>query len=88
MSFLSEQAEQEIIDRVVGAVFKALEVSTENQMRNERFLQPKQAAVYADVSVQTLNKWVLEMGLPQAKIGGVVLYDIKDLDEFVAKYKV
>lgn len=88
MSFLSEQAEQEIIDRVVGAVFRALEVSAENQMRNERFLQPKQAAVYADVSVQTLNKWVLEMGLPQAKIGGVVLYDIKDLDEFVAKYKV
>ena len=88
MSFLSEQAEQEIIDRVVGAVFKALEVSTENQIRNERFLQPKQAAVYADVSVQTLNKWVLEMGLPQAKIGGVVLYDVKDLDEFVAKHKV
>ena len=87
MSFLSEQAEQEIIDRVVGAVFKALEVSTENQIRNERFLQPKQAAVYADVSVQTLNKWVLEMGLPQAKIGGVVLYDVKDLDEFVAKHK-
>lgn len=88
MTFLSERAEQEIINKVVDAVFKALEVSAENQIRNERFLQPKQAAVYADVSVQTLNKWVLEFGLPQAKIGGVVLYDTTDLDEFIAKYKI
>lgn len=88
MTLLSEQAEQEIIDRVVHAVFKALEVSTENKISNERFLQPKNAAIYVNVSIQTLNKWVLELGLPQAKIGGVVLYDTKDLDEFITKYKV
>lgn len=88
MNFLSEQAEQEIVNKVVDAVLKALAVSTEKKIRNERFLQPKQAAVYADVSVQTLNKWVLEMNLPQAKVGGVVLYDINDLDEFIAKYKI
>lgn len=88
MNFLSEQAEQEIVNKVVEAVFKALEVNAENQTRNERFLQPKQAAIYANVSVQTLNKWVLEMSLPQAKVGGIVLYDVNDLDEFIAKYKI
>lgn len=88
MNFLSEQAEQEIVNKVVEVVFNALEVSTENKIRNERFLQPKQASIYADVSVQTLNKWVMEMGLPQAKVGGVILYDIKDLDEFITKHKI
>lgn len=73
MTFLSERVEQEIINKVVDAVFEALEVSTENQIHNERLLQPKQAAIYADVSVQTLNKWVIGFGLSQAKIGGVVL---------------
>lgn len=88
MTFLSERAEQEIINRVVDAVFKALEVNAENIVRNERYLQPKQAVKYADVSIATLNKWVMEFGLPQAKIGGVVLYDTTDLDEFIAKYKI
>lgn len=88
MSFLSESAEQEIVDRVVDAVFKALETNQESTSEKQRYLQPKQAVIYADVSVQTLNKWVLEMGLPQAKVGGVVLCDTKDLDEFIAKYKI
>lgn len=88
MSFLSESAEQEIVDRVVDAVFKALEINEESTSEKQRYLQPKQAVIYANVSVQTLNKWVLEMGLPQAKVGGVVLYDTNDLDEFIAKYKV
>lgn len=88
MTFLSERAEQEIVDKVVGAVFKALEANEEGTSEKQRYLQPKQAIVYADVSVQTLNKWVIEMGLPQAKVGGIVLYDIKDLDEFIAKYKI
>lgn len=88
MTFLSQRAEQEIIKKVVDAVFRALEVSTENQIRNERILQPKEAAVHADVSVLTLNKWIIEFGLSQAKIGGVVLYDTTDLDEFIAKYKI
>lgn len=88
MKLLSENAEREIINAVVESVLNALETTKQSTASNERYLQPKQAAIYADVSVQTLNKWVLEFGLPQAKIGGVVLYDTKDLDEFIAKYKL
>lgn len=88
MKLLSENAEREIINAVVESVMSALETTKQSSLNNERYLQPKQAAIYADVSIQTLNKWVLEYGLPQAKIGGVVLYDTKDLDEFVAKHKV
>lgn len=88
MKLLSENAEREIINAVVESVMSALETTKQSSMSHERYLQPKQAAAYSDVSVQTLNKWVLEYGLPQAKIGGVVLYDTKDLDAFIAKYKV
>lgn len=88
MSFLSEKAEQEIINQVVGAVFKALEVSATKEPVIQRYLQTQQAIQYCDVSKQTLQRWVEERGLPQAKIGGVILYDIQDLDEFIAKHKI
>lgn len=88
MSFLSEKAEQEIINQVVGAVFKALEVSATKEPVIQRYLQTQQAIQYCDVSKQTLQRWVDEFGLPQAKVGGVMLYDVNDLDEFIAKYKI
>jgi len=88
MNLLSDRAEQEIIDKVAEVVFKAFEVKIESNKRNERYLQSKQAAVYEDISVATLNRWVSKRRLPQAKIGGVVLYDTKDIDEFISKYKI
>lgn len=88
MTFLSERAEQEIVDKVVDVVFRALEVSIGQPEQPGRFLQTKQATKYCDVSKQTLQRWVEERGLPQAKVGGIILYDINDLDEFIAKYTI
>lgn len=88
MTFLSEGAEREIIDRVVEAVFNALDTYAESDSNSSRFLQTNQATEYCNVSRQTLQRWVEERGLPQAKIGGVILYDIQDLDEFIAKHKI
>lgn len=88
MSFLSESAEREIINQVTSAVLKALEVNEENKNTNSRFLQTNQAAEYCDISRRTLIRWVENFGLPQSKVGGIILYDIKDLDEFIARHKV
>lgn len=88
MTFLSEGAEREIIDKVVEAVFSALDTYTESNDNSLRFLQTNQATEYCNISRQTLQRWVEERGLPQAKIGGVILYDIQDLDEFIAKHKI
>lgn len=88
MTFLSEGAEREIIDRVVEAVFSALDTYAESNDNSSRFLQTNQATEYCNVSRQTLQRWVEERGLPQAKIGGVILYDVQDLDEFIAKHKI
>lgn len=88
MNLLSKDAEQQIINMVADALFRALEVNAESNTNSSRFLQAKQAAEYCDVSRQTLQRWVEERGLSQAKIGGVVLYDAQDLDKFIAKYKI
>lgn len=88
MTFLSEGAEREIIDKVVEAVFSALDTCAESDSNSSRFLQTNQATEYCNVSRQTLQRWVEERGLPQAKIGGVILYDIQDLNEFIAKHKI
>lgn len=88
MSILSERAEQEIINQVTSAVLKALDAKEESKNSNSRFLQTNQAMEYCNISRQTLYRWVNEHGLTQAKVGGIILYDIKDLDEFIARHKI
>ena len=87
MNFLSPRAEQEIVNKVADVLIKTLEVNS-NSQTERRFLQPKEATVYAGVSRSTLTRWVEGLGLPQAKVGGIVLYDVNDLDEFIIKYKI
>lgn len=63
-------------------IIKAIE-QTQN-----RYKTPKQTMEYLNISRTTLWKWVNEDGLPQITKGGITLYDRKDIDEFLEKYKV
>lgn len=59
----------------------------ENGISKKRYLKQQEAIRYTGIgSVSTLNKWE-RLGLPRIKINGVVLYDKKDLDAFILKFK-
>lgn len=75
---VQEEMAQSIIDLIDGAVEKKLAL--------RGTLQPKNAADYADVSIDTLFRWEA-LGLNYSKINSIKLYSIKDLDDFIAKYK-
>ncbi|WP_373804499.1 DNA-binding protein [Jeotgalibaca porci] len=55
-----------------------------------RYLNQKQACSYANVSPGTLNDWVKSKGLKVILLeeNSNPKYDIKDIDEFMKKYKV
>ena len=53
-----------------------------------RYLNQKQACIYANTSAKTINRWKT-LGLRLIFIEGdeYPKYDIKDIDEFMAKHK-
>lgn len=53
-----------------------------------RYLNQKQACIYANTSPKTINEWKV-LGLRLIFVEGEVhpKYDIKDIDEFLEKYK-
>lgn len=55
-----------------------------------RYLKPRNAAAYLDLSDRTLEEWRTKGGGPPfVKLSGkIVLYDIHDLDAWVASLKV
>lgn len=50
--------------------------------------RPREAAKYLGISDSTLAKWrVRGDGPPHAKLGGIVIYDLNDLDDWLASLK-
>lgn len=64
---------------------KSIEIAKVQQ----RYLGRKKAADYAGVDVMTLDSWVL-LGLKKIIISENThpRFDIKDIDEFMAKHKI
>jgi excisionase family DNA binding protein len=52
-----------------------------------RWLGRDEAAKYLGISPRTLQRWTSERDLPSVRIGEVVRYDIRDLDEFMEQAK-
>lgn len=60
----------------------------EERMGNDRLI-PDKAAHYIGISVHLLNKWRSQgKGPPYYKLGGIVKYKRKDLDEWVEAQRV
>lgn len=61
-----------------------IQSTTENNM-GKRITRPE-AANYLGISVRTLEKWaVVGGGPPYYRLGGRVVYDIADLDTYLAE---
>lgn len=88
MQLLSSDMEKEIKETIIQVVEQTLTSHLERHETNHRYMRPDEAAKYCGVSKQSLSKWVYEFGLKQVKIGQVISYDRKDLDDFMMQYKI
>lgn len=53
-----------------------------------RYLNTKELSEYLGLSVPTLQRWRVDgKGIPFIKRGGVVRYDIQDVDNWLAQHK-
>ena len=53
-----------------------------------RYLNTKELSEYLGLSVPTLQRWRVDgSGIPFIKRGGVVRYDIQDVDNWLAQHK-
>lgn len=77
---------QEVQEEMAQSIIDLIDAAVEKKIALRGTLQPKNAADYADVSIDTLARWEA-LGLNYSKINSIKLYSIKDLDDFIAKYK-
>lgn len=87
MQILSENFESILIELVGKQVDKSIrEIEKRYAIRN-RYLNKKNACVYAGISAPTLDSWIA-LGLPASKINGAYCIDQLDLDKFIEKFKM
>ncbi|GED48943.1 hypothetical protein [Carnobacterium maltaromaticum] len=77
---------QEVQEEMAQSIIDLIDAAIEKKLTPRGALQPENAAEYADVSIDTLARWEA-LGLNYSKINSIKLYSIKDLDDFIAKYK-
>jgi excisionase family DNA binding protein len=54
----------------------------------KRLLTVGEAATYLSLSASSLNRWRVSGGGPRyVKLGGKVLYDVRDLDQWIEAHK-
>lgn len=82
-SIFSKEMEQMIAEMVGKLVTETMQ----KMLSAQGYKQPKAAEEYADISDDTLARWEVK-GLSYSKINSIKLYSVKDLDDFIAKYKV
>ncbi|WP_157454953.1 hypothetical protein [Carnobacterium maltaromaticum] len=83
-SIFSKEMEQMIAEMVGKMVTETMR----KMLAAQGYKQPEAAEEYAGgVSDDTLARWEVK-GLSYSKINSIKLYSVKDLDDFIEKYKV
>jgi hypothetical protein len=79
--------EEALIERIADNVVARLDTSPKAQARGEtRYVRDIEAAAFLGVSVFTLRSWRSRgkpSGPPFAKIGSMVMYSVKELEQFI-----
>jgi predicted DNA-binding transcriptional regulator AlpA len=85
-------AEEELIERIAGSVVARLGTSPKPQAQGQkRYVREREAAAFLGVSVFTLQSWrsrVTGGGPPVTKVGGMVMYSMKELEEYMEQRTV
>ena len=59
-----------------------------NEIPSRRCLTITEAAEYLNVSVRFMRRRVAQREIPYLKLGGLVRFELDDLDEFIAQSRV
>ncbi len=85
-------AEEELIEKLAGRVAARLgSLPPEKKLVGNRYVREKEAAVFLGVSVSTLQGWrsrATSGGPPVTKVGGMVMYSMKELEEYMEQRTV
>ncbi len=55
--------------------------------REERYVSVKEVSRYTSIPVKTLYEWASLRRIPSVKVGSRVLFDLNDIDSFMASLK-
>lgn len=87
MQVLSDNFMNKIMDKILTMVDKTLKSIEKNYAVKSRYLNKKNACVYADIAPATLDRW-LAKGLPITKIDGCFRIDVQEIDKFMIENRV
>lgn len=87
MQVLSDNFMNKIMDKVLTMVDKTLKSIEKNYAVKSRYLNKKNACVYADIAPATLDRWIAK-GLPITKIDGCFRIDVQEIDKFMIENRV
>lgn len=87
MQILSENFMNNIADKIIKMVDKTLKNIERNYAVKSRYLNKKNACIYADISEPTLEKW-LAKGLPITKVDGSFRIDTQEIDKFMIENRM
>ena len=87
MNILSNQFLELIREDISVKVDKTLKSIERNYAVKSRYLNKKNACIYADISPATLDKW-LAKGLPITKVDGCFRIDTQEIDKFMIKNRM
>lgn len=86
-SIFSLETQQEMKNEIVEQIMMTVSVLVQ-QKQSKRYLRVSECSEYASVSSGTLKMWIEKYKLPVSCIEGVRIIDTRDLDDFIAKYKI
>ena len=85
-------AEEEFIEKLAGRVAARLGAQQPSKLpTSNRYVREKEAAIFLGVSVQTLRAWRSRVSRdhpPVTKVGGMVMYSKKALEEYMEERTV
>ena len=87
MQVLSDNFMNKIMDKILTMVDKTLKSIEKNYAVKSRYLNKKNACVYADIAPATLDRW-LAKGLPITKIDGCFRIDVQEIDKFMIENRI
>lgn len=77
----------EIKSMIFQASVEALENAKQSASINKRYLSKKETMEYLGCSYVTLQNMIDDLGLPLVKVNNKHYIDLKDLHEFMNKFK-
>lgn len=87
INILSDQFLNLIKEDISKQVNKTLKSIEKNYAVKSRYLNKKNACVYADIAPATLDRWIAK-GLPITKIDGCFRIDVQEIDKFMIENRV